>query len=46
MPECECGNQKKHGLKKMIERESKNARLRFERFDLDGNIEEREKSKK
>ena len=33
-------------LKKMIERESKNARLRFERFDLDGNIEEREKSKK
>ena len=33
-------------LKKMIARESKNARQRFERFDLDGNIEERKLSKK
>lgn len=30
-------------LKKMIARESKNARLRFERFDLDGNLEEKGK---
>lgn len=33
-------------LKKMIAQESKNARARFERFDLDGNIEEKEKPKK
>ena len=33
-------------LKEMIAQENKNARQRFERFDLDGNIEEREKSKK
>ena len=33
-------------LKKTIARESKNARERFERFDLDGNLEVREKSKK
>jgi hypothetical protein len=33
-------------LKEMIAQESKNARQRFERFDLDGNIEEREKTNK
>ena len=33
-------------LKKMIAQESKNARARFERFDLDGNIEEKETPKK
>ena len=33
-------------LKKMIAQESKNARARFERFDLDGNLEEKETSKK
>jgi hypothetical protein len=33
-------------LKKMIARESKKARENFERFDLDGNLEKRENSKK
>lgn len=36
-------DQSPNRLRKMIENGQKNARKKFERFDLDGNIEERKK---